>query len=602
MFEQFLSDYLIQLARFNELFSLDEQLDQTYFAQAPWDIPNIYKLLAGMEKQADPKKIEADFNEAVKGLVKGMDNFYDRRNRFLDHLFARFGDTDDFLFEQFNYYKEQDEHIHEQLINKIRTLKKYPLLTREKSRSFNPYAEYWGKKNYSAIEERVRTQMGIDDEARRVAHQLEPEVAFDMKPAPSGMKDLSDMHPALKAEHIVTPLTGLAKHKDLKDTNDPGSVAKIPIDDSLLRRGIWDDNLSVLTPYGNGGRHLLLFRMSFDSNTGDDAAVTPLAEAAGISLNDYTEPELMLLLHNGDAPEFLLEVEYNLKKKTTKVKCAWKVLMEYGNETDAFKAAFALKNKLTRLNSESEGFYLLDHALLQPKWDEYKCKVQFCNEAETLVFQLNDAATYPGIHNFIVQRIKELRISEIKVVKTQRGFVAGAYLGGVELGRSMHVFAERTKAEAEIENIRTYFRLFTDLDIQNEQKVRLDHCRVLPDQKDEDYNFTVSVFLSGWTARFNDSEFRHQTETLFRKYMPAHIAIQFHWLGLPDMLAFEHLFDVWLTRYRYAEQFHEVSAMFSEFDTTQELNRASHDLVDFIKRKFSIKSMADWENFKKVTR
>lgn len=603
LFEQFLSDYLMQLARFNELFSLDEQLDQTYFAQAPWDIPNIYKLLAGMEKHTDPRKIEEGFNEAVKGLAKGIDNFYDRRNRFLDHLFARFGDVDDFLFEQFIYYKDQDAHSREQLINKIRTLKKYPLLTREKSRSFDPRKEYWGKKNYSVIEERVRIQMGIDHDARRIAHLLQSEVAFGLKPGPSGLKDILEIHPALEAEPVETSLTGLAKYKELADTMEPGLIDKISIDEPLLRRGIWEDNLSVLTPYGaNGTRHLLLFRINFDTELVDNAAAVTFAEITGVSLKDNTAQQFTLLLRNDDVPEFLLEFENNLQKTTTKVKCAWKVLREYGNETDAFKAAFSLKNKLMRLNRDSEGFYLLDHALLQPKWDEYKCKIQFGNETETLAFQLNDVVSYPGIHNFIVQRIKDLRAGEFKVVKEQNGFVVAARLAGAELGRSLHVFADSAAAEEEVDKLKIYFQQFTDLDIQNEQKVRLDHCRVLPDQQEADYNFTVSVFLSGWTARFYDREFRHQTETLFRKYMPAHMAIQFHWLGLPAMLAFEHLFDVWLTKYRYAEQFHEVSALFNEFDTTQELNRASRDLVDFIKKKFPVRSMADWENFQKLTR
>jgi len=96
-FEQVMSNYLAQLSRFGELYSLDTELTSSYYVQVPWDIPNMYSLVRNLDQQKQDDTFEKEFEEAVGTIMAGIDNFNQRRRTFITHLLARFGD-DSFNF------------------------------------------------------------------------------------------------------------------------------------------------------------------------------------------------------------------------------------------------------------------------------------------------------------------------------------------------------------------------------------------------------------------------------------------------------------------------------------------------------------------------
>ncbi len=77
LFEQFLADYLAQLDRAGDLLS-PRSLERSRFTQLPTDVPEFDTLIADQEAISD-------YHETPSG-------FEARRNRFLDHLLARFGE------------------------------------------------------------------------------------------------------------------------------------------------------------------------------------------------------------------------------------------------------------------------------------------------------------------------------------------------------------------------------------------------------------------------------------------------------------------------------------------------------------------------------
>lgn len=597
LFEQILSDYLMQLSHFTDLFSLDESMDRTYFSQIPWDIPGIHQLLAGVKTSTSPAQTQEDFTAVVSLLQRNMDNFYERRSRFLNHLYARFGDEMDIRFDQFKYYRDTETHQKALLASKIRTLKCYPELTRNKSRSFNPRKAYWNHRNYSTLEHLVRLHLGIDRPASPVAHRLRSHVRFGMNPVRAELSEIIRGHRHLHYLRAGEQSTGIIREqKKYGNLVDPQLIRRIHIDESLFRRGIWEDNLSVLAPIeGQPFGHLLLFRRSSDTHLSQEdwSALLQKSGSPDVSIGN----PLRWLVSFAHKPLYFIELE-TLGQQGAAVKNLWSVLAEYPTSDEAFRAAFALKNQLLRLNQSSESFYVIDHTLLQPRIRKIRYRIQFSNENETISFQLQPTLSFDGIQDNIILQVRKLRKSTLKVVKSKGKFLVAAYSEEAFLGKSLHSFSNPLAAQEEIPMIKEYFLRLTDLDILNEQKVRIDHFRIFPEQEPHDYNFTLSVFLSGWTARFSDPEFRYQTETLFRKYTPAHISIHFRWLELPAMLAFEHLYDLWLTSYRQAEQYHEASRNFPEFDVTEELNKRAYCLLDFIKQKITISSMQDWKQFK----
>ena len=67
----------------------------------------------------------------------------------------------------------------------------------------------------------------------------------------------------------------------------------------------------------------------------------------------------------------------------------------------------------------------------------------------------------------------------------------------------------------------------------------------------DDFSFLrASVVLPTWPARCTNAGFRRLAEETIRLNGPAHIAIDFYWLGFQQMLAFEILYHDWLEKKR----------------------------------------------------
>lgn len=61
------------------------------------------------------------------------------------------------------------------------------------------------------------------------------------------------------------------------------------------------------------------------------------------------------------------------------------------------------------------------------------------------------------------------------------------------------------------------------------------------------YSFRVSIVLPGYTARFQDVDYRRYAERMLRLELPAHILARICWVGVLDMKKFEAAYHPWLT-------------------------------------------------------
>ena len=154
-FEQLLGNALAQLAHTSDLFSLDATVARTYFVK-PFD--------AGMIKDladiADPLKLT---RAAVEALVETPAEFQTRRNAFLDHLLARFG-------EQFSEYAllltqaAGDAVAKSRLIdNKIAFLRRYPAVSHDRAKAFNYQLQPNAPGNEPGIKQRINLLLGYPD-------------------------------------------------------------------------------------------------------------------------------------------------------------------------------------------------------------------------------------------------------------------------------------------------------------------------------------------------------------------------------------------------------------------------------------------------------
>lgn len=162
-FDQLLADYLSQLSNVGELFSMNGELDEngeflinkTYFTQELTTVvPDIKELLTD----------EINYAENLQNDAESHQDFDKRRNRFLNHLMARFGEQ--FTDYALLVYKLSGKKSAQELLeDKLSFLNNYPEISGGRFKAFNYESpcEIWHERNVSGLEKRVSLLSGINE-------------------------------------------------------------------------------------------------------------------------------------------------------------------------------------------------------------------------------------------------------------------------------------------------------------------------------------------------------------------------------------------------------------------------------------------------------
>ncbi len=153
MFEQLLSNSLAQVAHTADLFSLNPAVQRTYFVRQFTD-----SVLAGYSELVDGLD-----QAALEDMTETRAEFLARRNRFLDHLLARFG-------EQFREYTllltslQGQEVGQARLIDdKLAFLKAYPLISHDRGKAFSYKQAPCAPANIAGLKRRIHLLLGYPD-------------------------------------------------------------------------------------------------------------------------------------------------------------------------------------------------------------------------------------------------------------------------------------------------------------------------------------------------------------------------------------------------------------------------------------------------------
>ena len=157
-FEQVLANYMAQLSHVKDLFSISKDVDKTYYTN----------LVAGIEGFEDLIKVKDNYEKVIQDESENNNTFLKRRNRFLNHLLARFAETfNEYVMTLYTY---MDDFTEEDIINsKIDYLQKYPKLSAERGRGIN-YTDknaIWDTDNVSGLMQKVSNLLGIKNYFRR---------------------------------------------------------------------------------------------------------------------------------------------------------------------------------------------------------------------------------------------------------------------------------------------------------------------------------------------------------------------------------------------------------------------------------------------------
>jgi hypothetical protein len=97
LFEQLLSNSIRQMDNISQISSLNPSLSAMQPAGNLYDVPDVAQLLtgflsSGIDWASFRNNIDNSYIQAINAAVETPDQFFARRNRYLDHLLARFGE------------------------------------------------------------------------------------------------------------------------------------------------------------------------------------------------------------------------------------------------------------------------------------------------------------------------------------------------------------------------------------------------------------------------------------------------------------------------------------------------------------------------------
>lgn len=151
-FEQMLANALAQVNHTADLFSLSPAVERSYFIRR-LDEP----LIRGANQIFNSLSPDQLYD-----LIETKPGFLERRNRFLDHLLARFG-------EQFKEYallltnmEGQTLALEELIKDKIAFLREYPVISHDRARAFNYRKNPLAVHNVTGLRPRLNRLLGVD--------------------------------------------------------------------------------------------------------------------------------------------------------------------------------------------------------------------------------------------------------------------------------------------------------------------------------------------------------------------------------------------------------------------------------------------------------
>lgn len=174
LFDQLLANSFAQLGGAGALFSLEKDATKRmYFSLAlRGEIPEFEPLIHweafGLSAENTPEEKEEKYTAAMQKLAEGedADKLWERRNRLLNHLLARFG-------EEFTEYdpvlKSNQFDLKENLLGD------YAPLSSQRGKAFDYARPFADPNNVSGLERRLALLLGFSPERRRLSALNDPQ-------------------------------------------------------------------------------------------------------------------------------------------------------------------------------------------------------------------------------------------------------------------------------------------------------------------------------------------------------------------------------------------------------------------------------------------
>src|SRR6185312_15942030 len=153
VFDQIMADFAAQVGAVRELFSTNASDQQTYFFQT-------------VEFKDSDKIYQASPENMLKDIIDDSTIAAERRDRFLEHLIARFAEEfTDFVNAMNSAFGTEPANL---IALKCDFLKNYPSISSDRSLAYDyTQTNTWNSENVSGLEKRLAKLLGLQNFTRR---------------------------------------------------------------------------------------------------------------------------------------------------------------------------------------------------------------------------------------------------------------------------------------------------------------------------------------------------------------------------------------------------------------------------------------------------
>lgn len=528
-FDQVMANYLAQLSNLGQLFSWDKNIAQTYFFQGLESAVNkLGELL--FDYPLDPNSstdqtLQLALDQYKSKLALFRENettFLNRRNRFLDHLLARFGRNLTEFTESINQTSVKAQQQVE-METKLRVLNHYATMSAQRGRAHDQFKSDTFAGQFSGIRLWVERLFDMTPESENIVHFNKRFVknTFDSKD---------------KSKHVFS--------KYILTTED-----ERPIDMKEIMR-IGGDKKNYYIDYTpEEGHHILLYKIkdtsrptqiyklheTYDNDQKTVAAIDELTELIG--KYDKTSERIFVVEHLLLRPTDI-ESYFGLE-----------LIDKHGNAWMKTKKWYS-KNDLAQITIPPN-----------PKSQYYYCIKTQKNPNPPLSKTITDTQNkvtkkiYPKFIFFI-----QPKNAKAKFVKYEIKLLFGAPGQVLEL-TSTTPFESKEIAQQSIEEWITRLKKNFKKNNSSNNNASLWRPVLKPWKKkskktkkynniiSDPYSFIFTVAVPNWPSRFQKKSFKKALEKVIAREAPAHLWPNILWLGKVKMQEFEQLHFMWWNAY-----------------------------------------------------
>ena len=488
-FEQILANYLAQLVNTKKLYSINRELNQSYFFQIPHDIPQLNKIVTGEnldQYERNLKKINAE-----------MDPFFERRNRILDHLLARFGETfpDDILkkFENLRGLSSKEDVENEMILAKIRFLEQILNIGYKRGVGFNYLKPSWDTKNISGIAQKLSLLLNIKN---------------------------------LEIKSFVKPLLQYANIQKEENLRQNWVKASLTLENN--------QSLEVLRLKDGAYENDKVFFYAENSHLIHDLFLH------GIS-NQYYK-----LVRTGSYPDIL----YHLIYKSPQINIET-VIFESKEEAHCLDKLNKAIERFISLNLLCEGFHLLEHILLRPL-EELIYILHFYDEKGEIYLTGTTSNNIVKLKNLVEDfpfiGVKKENYGIIELVQQTKYQVVLYNDRNEIIGKIQKEFYSTFVAEKEMDMAIQYFQ-----DIVEGKKELESSFEILQQSSPAtmfplnfEFSNASSIIFPNWPARFQNEDFKSLLKETLNSLIPAHFNFKLYFIDIEKMSIFEAVYQKWL--------------------------------------------------------